>query len=104
MPSHRHLIRKCCICGKKPLTHPGLKMHMFPRDVRRYVHVFFPNIFSLVTENTVYTDAIVEVTHPVGFYSIRNCSHAYRVVLIYYSEKLWETKCYSCLLFGVDIE
>ena len=65
VPCNRHLRRKCCICGKKQLTHPGLKMHLFLKDARRYVHVFILRIFSLVTENTLFRDAIVEETQPV---------------------------------------
>uniref|UniRef100_A0A0P4VYE2 THAP-type domain-containing protein n=1 Tax=Scylla olivacea TaxID=85551 RepID=A0A0P4VYE2_SCYOL len=26
---------KCCICGKKKSTHPGTKLHLFPKDPRR---------------------------------------------------------------------
>ncbi|XP_050703692.1 uncharacterized protein LOC126989184 isoform X3 [Eriocheir sinensis] len=25
----------CCVCGKKRRTHPGVKLHLFPKDARR---------------------------------------------------------------------
>ncbi|MPC49141.1 hypothetical protein E2C01_042936 [Portunus trituberculatus] len=27
----------CCLCGKKKKTHPGVKLHAFPKDTKRCV-------------------------------------------------------------------
>ncbi|KAG0709108.1 hypothetical protein GWK47_023934 [Chionoecetes opilio] len=29
----------CCVCGKKKRRHPGVKLHLFPKDARRQPHV-----------------------------------------------------------------
>ena len=43
----------CCLCGKKNATHPGLRLHLFPRDARRYVVARFGDEISEKVAHTV---------------------------------------------------
>ena len=31
--------RSCCVCGKNKKTHPQVRLHVFPKDARRYARM-----------------------------------------------------------------